>query len=172
MQIYIIPLDFDNEKMLDKLSLSLQKVFKISTCILPIEIQLKKGWSFEREQLNSTWLLSQFLQNPPDDCSKLLGITVYDLYTPILTYLFGEAELRGRAAVFSIYRFQDELYGLPANKENLENRMIEGDFTTHDHTGTMVPIFAYGPHSQEFQGVYENIEVFGKILKVLNIKVP
>jgi len=48
--------------------------------------------------------------------------------------------------------------------------MIEGDFTTHDHTGTMVPIFAYGPRSQEFQGVYENSDLFGKIVKVLSLK--
>ena len=48
--------------------------------------------------------------------------------------------------------------------------MIEGDFTTHDHTGTMVPIFAYGPYSQEFTGVYENNDVFKKILKVLDLK--
>jgi alkaline phosphatase len=52
---------------------------------------------------------------------------------------------------------------------NMEMGMIEGDFTTDDHTATMVPIFAYGPRSQEFQGVYENNEVFHKILKVLNI---
>ncbi len=62
-----------------------------------------------------------------------------------------------------------ETSGFSIPQGDLENRMIEGDFTTHDHTGTMVPIFAYGPQSQEFQGVYENNEVFGKILKVLKI---
>ncbi|MGI9549789.1 MAG: alkaline phosphatase [Aurantibacter sp.] len=63
-----------------------------------------------------------------------------------------------------------ETSGFSMPQGNLENGMIEGDFTTKDHTGTMVPIFAYGPHSQEFQGVYENNAVFGKILKVLNIQ--
>ncbi len=62
-----------------------------------------------------------------------------------------------------------ETSGFSIPQGNLENNMIEGDFTTHDHTGTMIPIFAYGPHSQEFQGVYENSELFGKILKVLSI---
>lgn len=50
-----------------------------------------------------------------------------------------------------------------------QNR-VEGDFTTHDHTGIMVPVFAYGPYSSEFQGTYENYEIFHKILKVLNIQ--
>ncbi|WP_425235419.1 alkaline phosphatase [Ulvibacterium sp.] len=64
-----------------------------------------------------------------------------------------------------------ETSGFSMPQGNLEKRMVEGDFTTHDHTGTMVPIFAYGPHSQEFQGVYENTEVYDKIIKVLKIKV-
>ncbi|WP_242157802.1 alkaline phosphatase [Aestuariivivens sediminis] len=58
-------------------------------------------------------------------------------------------------------------YSIPQG--NLKNKMIEGSFTTHDHTGTMVPIFAYGPYSHEFTGVYENNEVFHKILKVLDL---
>ncbi len=62
-----------------------------------------------------------------------------------------------------------ETSGFSIPQGNLENGMIEGDFTTHDHTGTMVPLFAYGPHSQDFQGVYENTEVFEKIVKVLNL---
>jgi alkaline phosphatase len=28
----------------------------------------------------------------------------------------------------------------------------------------MVPLFAYGAHSQDFRGVYENTEVFEKLL--------
>ena len=63
-----------------------------------------------------------------------------------------------------------ETSGFSMPQGNLENRMIEGDFTTHDHTGTMVPIFAYGPRSYEFQGVYANDAVFGKILRALDIK--
>ncbi len=59
-------------------------------------------------------------------------------------------------------------FGIPQGK--MKDKMIEGDFMTHDHTATMVPIFAYGPYSQEFQGVYENSDVYGKILKVLGVK--
>jgi alkaline phosphatase len=80
------------------------------------------------------------------------------------------ADATGKTLV--IVTADHETSGFSIPQGNLENGMIEGDFTTHDHTGTMVPIFAYGPQSQEFQGVYENNAVFGKILKVLNIKVP
>ncbi|MCM4171076.1 alkaline phosphatase [Arenibacter sp. TNZ] len=63
-----------------------------------------------------------------------------------------------------------ETSGFTMPQGNMENKMIEGDFTTDDHTATMVPIFAYGPHSQEFQGVYENSDVYHKILQVLDVK--
>lgn len=63
-----------------------------------------------------------------------------------------------------------ETGGLTVPQGNLEKNEIEGDFTTHDHTGMMVPIFAYGPQSDEFQGVYENNEVFHKILQVLKAR--
>lgn len=61
-----------------------------------------------------------------------------------------------------------ETGGLTIPQGNLELNEIEADFTTHDHTGTMVPIFAYGPQSGMFQGVYENNRLFYKMLKVLN----
>ena len=60
-----------------------------------------------------------------------------------------------------------ETGGFSLPQGNLDERKIEGDFTTHDHTGTMVPIFAYGPRSDVFSGVYENTQVFHKILECL-----
>ncbi len=62
-----------------------------------------------------------------------------------------------------------ETGGLTIPQGNVGKHEIEADFTTHDHTGTMVPVFAYGPMSQEFQGVYENNVIFEKLLKVLQI---
>lgn len=63
-----------------------------------------------------------------------------------------------------------ETSGLSIPQGNLSSNLVEGDFLTYDHTGTMVPIFAYGPKSDLFSGVYENNEVFHKIKEVLNIK--
>lgn len=62
-----------------------------------------------------------------------------------------------------------ETGGMTLPQGNLEDGMVEGDFTTDDHTASMVPIFAYGPRSQEFQGIYENNEVYHKIIKVLEL---
>lgn len=63
-----------------------------------------------------------------------------------------------------------ETSGFSIPQGNLKEKMIEGDFTTHDHTATMVPVFAYGPQSDLFTGVYENNEIFYKILQALAFK--
>lgn len=60
-----------------------------------------------------------------------------------------------------------ETSGFAIPQGNVKQHKIEGDFITVDHTATMVPVFSYGPHSKDFQGVYENNEVFHKILSVL-----
>lgn len=63
-----------------------------------------------------------------------------------------------------------ETSGFSIPQGNVENHMIEGDFTTHDHTGAMVPLFAYGPQSDKLQGVYENSDLLGKVLEILKVK--
>jgi alkaline phosphatase len=39
-------------------------------------------------------------------------------------------------------------------------------FSTGGHSATLIPVFAFGPGSEEFNGVYENNEIFSKIVKV------
>jgi alkaline phosphatase len=50
--------------------------------------------------------------------------------------------------------------------EYKDYRDIDMVFSTKGHTASLIPVFAYGPGSQEFLGIYENTEIFNKILKV------
>lgn len=43
---------------------------------------------------------------------------------------------------------------------------IMGTFSTNGHSATLIPVFAYGPGAEAFSGVYENTEIFHKILEV------
>ncbi|MFC2123806.1 alkaline phosphatase [Bacteroidota bacterium] len=51
-------------------------------------------------------------------------------------------------------------------KEYSDYNQPDLTFATGGHTTTLIPVFAYGPGSDEFNGVYENNEIFHKILKV------
>ncbi len=45
---------------------------------------------------------------------------------------------------------------------------ITGTFSTNGHSATLIPVFAYGPGAEAFSGVYENTDVFYKILEATN----
>ncbi len=55
-------------------------------------------------------------------------------------------------------------------EEYSDYREIGMTFSTDGHSATLIPVFAYGPGSEEFLGVYENNAVFDKILNALNIE--
>lgn len=61
-----------------------------------------------------------------------------------------------------------ETAGLSLPQGRVSENEVEMAFHSDDHTGIMVPIFAYGPHSGDFRGVYENTEVFHKIMSLIN----
>jgi len=44
---------------------------------------------------------------------------------------------------------------------------IEPSFNTGGHTAALIPVFAFGPGAEEFQGVYENNEIFDKIKSLM-----
>ncbi|MDR7130061.1 alkaline phosphatase [Algoriphagus sp. 4150] len=60
-----------------------------------------------------------------------------------------------------------ETGGVTIPQGSLAREMVELEFSTEDHTGIMVPVFAFGPHSKSFSGVYENTEIFEKIMGIL-----
>ena len=41
---------------------------------------------------------------------------------------------------------------------------IKPNFSTGHHTGVMVPVFAFGPGAEEFGGIYENTDIFEKMM--------
>jgi len=45
---------------------------------------------------------------------------------------------------------------------------ITGTFSTDGHSATLIPVFAYGPGAEAFSGIYENTEIFHKILEATN----
>lgn len=62
-----------------------------------------------------------------------------------------------------------ETGGLALKDYNQEQGKLDAKFTTRSHTGVMVPVFAMGPGAEEFSGVYENTEIFNKMVKLLKL---
>ena len=62
-------------------------------------------------------MLEMLLRRCPEDACKLLAVTEHDLFIPVLTFVFGQAQLGGRVGVVSFARLRQEFYGLAPNRE-------------------------------------------------------
>ncbi|MCL4511781.1 MAG: archaemetzincin family Zn-dependent metalloprotease [Bacteroidetes bacterium] len=87
-----------------------------------------------RNQYGSTPILSALLEKFEDFEGRILGVTSGDLFVPVLTYVFGEAQLNGKAAVVSSHRLRDEFYGLQPNKQLLQLRLLKESIHELGHT--------------------------------------
>ncbi len=56
-----------------------------------------------------------------------------------------------------------ETGGMALTGGDVEKNQVEASYGTGGHTGVMVPVFAIGPGSENFQGIYDNTDVFKKI---------
>src|SRR5215467_589133 len=69
----------------------------------------------ERRQHASILILEMLSRLCPPDAEKLVAITQHDLFIPVLTFVFGHAQLGGRVALVSAARLRQEFYGLDPN---------------------------------------------------------
>lgn len=60
-----------------------------------------------------------------------------------------------------------ETGGLTLIDGNLSEGKIVGKFSTNGHSGVMVPVYAFGPGSENFTGFMENSDIFWKIKKLM-----
>ena len=61
-----------------------------------------------------------------------------------------------------------ETGGMTIPNGNYAKKSVKALYTTAGHSGIMVPVYAYGPYSQEFRGVQENIDIHKKIIEILS----
>jgi archaemetzincin len=100
--------------VLDQLAVELARVFHRSCRVHTEPLDIGFALDPSRRQYHSTAILAR-LQAFGANGSRMLGVAAADLYVPVLTFVFGEAQLPGRCAVISAHRLREEFYGLPPN---------------------------------------------------------
>jgi alkaline phosphatase len=63
-----------------------------------------------------------------------------------------------------------ETGGVTITGGDLLTHNVKLNFSTKDHTAVMVPVYAFGPGAEKFTGIYDNTEVFQKILTCYRFK--
>lgn len=81
--------------------------FRQDVLVQPLEIDLSAAYDPDRDQYLSSALLLRLLELRPPGAERLVGVVDVDLFVPVLTYVFGEAQLGGRVAIVSTFRLRE-----------------------------------------------------------------
>ena len=109
------------------------RIFGSQTEMIPILPNVDFALNPERRQFHSTAILARLAEMMPAGTFKVIAITEFDLFIPILTHVYGEAQLGGKAAIISLFRLQE---GLPSSGANpsIGNRAVKEAIHELGHT--------------------------------------
>lgn len=115
-----------NTEILQKITDKINKELGMQIRILDKLDVPSHTFNAERNQYNSFELL-RFLYNKisKDSGRKVVGIINTDIYSPLLNYIFGEAQLNGNLALISVARLGTSSDGKRVSRKVFENRVIK-----------------------------------------------
>jgi archaemetzincin len=118
---------------LEHLASHLARQFRTPCRIRPEPFDISFAEDAGRQQFHSTAIL-QRLERASDPDARILGVTTCDLYVPVLTFVFGEAQLDGNCAIVSTARLNEESYGMPKSEDLLRERLLKEAVHELGHT--------------------------------------
>jgi archaemetzincin len=121
--LQLLPIGDVDLRALEHLGPLIAQQFHVAWDILQPRLDPQFAYHAERQQYHSSDILARMHSYLGEECWRMLGVTSHDLYIPILTFVFGEAQMAGPAAVVSTHRLRQDFYGLPAD-ENLERERL------------------------------------------------
>jgi archaemetzincin len=124
--VHLVPIYLPNHStVLPWLAERLHKTFAATVLVRPLRFDPEATFDSSRGQYHATALLERLLGEERAPGARILGVAGVDLFIPILTYVFGEAQLEGSAAVVSSYRLDNGNYGLPRDDKLLLDRLAK-----------------------------------------------
>jgi archaemetzincin len=130
--ILLLPLGNADPEIVTGLHAPLAGTFRAEVAEVELDLDLEQFFDDQRVQYNSTEIIHHIstnhapaFQSADDDnpSLKILAVSSEDLFIPILTYVFGEAELGGRVSLVSYHRLQPQRYGLTPDNQLLASRL-------------------------------------------------
>jgi archaemetzincin len=136
--IYLLPLGNAERSVIADLGPHLERGFHATVAVHEKAVPIDPFYDPQRAQYNSTGIIGHLLERyrfvDASSFTKILGVAGQDLFIPILTYVFGEAQLGGQVGVVSYYRLPNERYGLPADGRVFAQRLLKEAMHELGHT--------------------------------------
>ena len=120
--ITLISFGYFEEEFLGQLAEAVRNEFPYPVRSREAYLDLSEFFDAGRRQYHGHKLLEAVKKMDQHDSFKVIGLFNVDLFIPILTFIFGQAQLGGRAGITSLYRLNNERYGMPGNANLLLER--------------------------------------------------
>jgi archaemetzincin len=135
-RISLVPLGNVARKQMELLAEELTSSLRAPCFVSADGMNIEFAYDPLRGQYHSTAIIGSLRKSPAEN-SRLLGVAEVDLFVPIFTFVFGEAQLgpaNATAAIVSLHRLRQEFYGLPANDSLLSARLLKEAMHEIGHT--------------------------------------
>jgi archaemetzincin len=132
--LHLLPIGNVEDGLLKDLCHPIEEVLRVPCRVLPVRLEPEFAFHGERQQYHSSEILRRMQGFLTPDSWRMLGIGAVDMYIPILTFVFGEAQMGGPCAVVSAHRLRQEFYGLPSDRKLFRQRLIKEAVHEVGHT--------------------------------------
>jgi archaemetzincin len=122
------------QRMLEEARDHAHMVFGFPARIIEAKERPTDAFDPVRGQYSSTKILHWVLRNAPADGRKIVAVTDADLFIPVLTFVFGEAQVGGKGAVVSTARLRVDFKGLPSPQRLFRARLLKECMHELGHT--------------------------------------
>jgi len=123
--ILISPVGELSSELIEAVAGEIKQVFGYSTETSPILQDLSFALDDNRNQYHSTAILDRLASDIPSHAIRVLAIAQVDLFIPILTHVYGEAQLGGQACIVSTFRLNEGRSGTNVPPKYIERIVKE-----------------------------------------------
>ena len=113
--------NFEKE-FLNKTAAKVSQEFMFPVSAEERHIDLSEFFDPMRRQYDGNRILMEIDTIVSPQHIKKVGLFSVDLFIPILTFIFGQAALKGNSGIASLYRLRNEHYGMKKDEELLLDR--------------------------------------------------
>jgi archaemetzincin len=124
MLINLAPVEFNNKELLQEVVNFLRRQ-NLNIKIIDLPVDINQSYQEDRNQYYSTQILSDTTNLTRNIDGKILILTDVDLFVPVLTFIYGEAQLNGKHSIVSVCRLHEEFYTGISNFPLLLKRTIK-----------------------------------------------
>jgi len=133
-RLHLLPIGNIAGGLLMQLAPALAQTFRLPCEILPHRLDPEFALHGERQQYHSSQLLQRMQGWVQPHSWRVLGVAEVDLYIPILTFVFGEAQIGGPCGIVSSHRLRQELYGFAPDQKVCFERLLKEAVHELGHT--------------------------------------